>query len=206
MIATTLYLLRHAQSRPLAEQTEEQWALSETGTAQAEGLVSVLRDLGVQRVYSSPFRRCRDTLAPFARHSGLSVVTHDGLREIRLSNGWIGDFRDVWRRTWEDFSYKLEGGECAWDCHARVVAGVKDLVARHAGETLLLGSHGYSISLFMHHVDPSFHEPQARALRTPEILKIVHRDGVFVWDRTFSAGAEFDRLATDFRKTPGIVA
>ncbi len=203
---TTLYLLRHAQSLPLVHQAEADWALSPVGAAQAEGLVDVLAALGVQRVYTSPYRRCRATLAPFATAQGLPITVHDGLRERQIAGRWLPDFRDAWKRSWADFSYALEGGECSWTCRTRIAAAIEEITARHPGEVIALGSHGNAISLGLHYVDGSFGIEQANALRTPELSKVTHDGERFRWDRAFSAGEAFDRLATDFRLTPGIVA
>lgn len=203
---TTLYLIRHAQSLPLPHQPEPDWELSPVGAEQARGLVPILRALGVQRLYSSPYRRCRDTLAPFAHASGLELALHDGLRERKIAAQWLPDFREVWRRSWEDFSHQLDGGESSWTCRERMAAAIMEIAARHPGETIALGSHGNAISLFMHYADATVGLVEASALRTPEIVKIVRRSGVFEWDRRFAAGAEFDALATDFRTTPGVIA
>ena len=203
---TTLYLIRHAQSQPRPERAEPDWPLSARGEDQARGLVAVLRPLGIQRLYCSPYRRCRDTLGPFAHTAGLEVVLEERLRERRIARGWISDFRDVWRRSWEDFDYALEGGETSRACRRRVVAAVAAIVSRHPGETLGLGSHGNAIALFLSHVDPTFGLVEATRIRTPEISRVVHRDGRYVWERDFSAGPAFEALATDFRETPGVVA
>jgi 2,3-bisphosphoglycerate-dependent phosphoglycerate mutase len=203
---TTLYLIRHAQALPRPEQSEPDWLLSPLGEDQARKLLSVLAPLGIQRLYSSPYRRCRETLAPFAEAAGLDLALDAGLRERRIASVWMSDFRETWRRSWEDFSYALDGGESSWTCRERIAAAIELLVARHAGETIALGSHGNSIGLFMNYVDPAFGLPEATRIRTPDILKVVHRDGRFVWDRSFAAGAAFDALATDFRATPGVIA
>jgi 2,3-bisphosphoglycerate-dependent phosphoglycerate mutase len=203
---TTIYLIRHAQSLPRPEQEEADWVLSPVGETQARGLVPVLRSLNLRRLYSSSYRRCRDTLAPYASEAGQDVVLEDGLRERRIASGWISDFRDVWRRSWEDFSYALDGGESSWTCRKRVVAAVEAIVARHPGETIGLGSHGNAIGLFLNYVDPTFGMIEATHIRTPEISRVVHCDGRFVWERDFSAGPAFEALATDFRETPGVVA
>ncbi len=58
----------------------------------------------------------------------------------------------------------------------------------------------------MNYVDPAFGLAEASALRTPEMLRVVRRGGRFTWDRSFEPGAAFDDLATDFRKTPGVIA
>ena len=203
---TTIYLVRHAQSLPLPHQPESDWALSPVGAQQARGLVPVLGSLGVRRVYSSPYRRCRATLGPFAAAQGIEITLHEGLRERRIASQWVPDFRAVWRRSWEDFSYALEGGESSWVCRARIGATVAAIVQQHPGETIAIGSHGNAIGLFLHYVDETFGLEGASALRTPEIIKVVHRGDGFAWEKMFSAGAEFERLATDFRLTPGIVA
>lgn len=205
-MATTLYLVRHAQSLPLPEQAESDWRLSPAGEAQARGLVPILAGLGVRRVYSSPYRRCRDTLAPFSAALGAELMLHEGLRERRIATQWMADFREVWRRSWGNFSFVLDGGESSWTCRERIAAAVEEIARRHPDETIALGSHGNAIGLFMHYVEASFGLPQASALRTPEILKIIHENGRFSWEKTFSAGGAFEQLATDFRLTPGIVA
>ena len=203
---TTLYLIRHAQSLPLPAQPEPDWRLSPLGEEQAARLVPILQALGIRRLYCSPYLRCRATLAPFARHAGIDAELDPGLRERRIAAVWIGDFRDVWSRSWADFAYALEGGETSWTCRERIGAAIEAIVARHAGETIGLGSHGNSIGLFMNYVDPAFGVVEASALRTPEITKVVHRAGQFHWDRSFAPGTEFDGLATDFRRTPGVIA
>jgi 2,3-bisphosphoglycerate-dependent phosphoglycerate mutase len=203
---TTIYLIRHAQALPLPEQAEPGWALSSLGESQARSLVAVLGPLGIRRLYCSPYRRCRATLAPFAEQAEIEVVLDPGLRERRIAAVWMSDFRDVWRRSWEDFSYALDGGESSLVCRARIAAAVEAIVARHAGEIIGLGSHGNAIGLFMNYVDPAFGLAEATRLRTPEVVKVLHRDGKFSWDRSFSAGAIFDGLATEFRATPGVVA
>jgi len=203
---TTLYFIRHAQSLPLAGQAEPDWALSPVGEAQARGLVPVLAALGLQRLYCSPYRRCRDTLGPFARAAGLEIALDPGLRERRIAGGWISDFREVWRRSWEDPDFALEGGETSRACQRRMVAAVDAIAARHAGEIIGIGSHGNAIALLLQHADRTFTVADASAVRTPEVSRVVHHGGRYVWERGFSAGPEFEALATDFRETPGVVA
>jgi len=203
---TTLYLIRHAQSLPSPQQPEPDWPLSPIGSEQARQLAPILERLGIRTLYSSPYRRCRATLAPFAQAAGIELRLDEGLRERRIAPVWQNDFRDLWRRSWEDFSYALEGGESSWACRSRIAAAVEAIAARHDGETVGLGSHGNAIALFMHYVDGSVGIREASDLRTPEIVKVTFGRRAYAWDRRFSPGAEFERLATDFRLTPGVVA
>ncbi|HVU36522.1 MAG TPA: histidine phosphatase family protein [Opitutaceae bacterium] len=203
---TVLYLVRHAQAQPLPAVAESEWALSAHGQMQARALVPILTALGIQRVYSSPFRRSQDTLRPFAEENEIPLLVHDGLRERRLATSWIGDFRPVWERSWADFSYALDGGENSLVCRSRMAETVAALCASHRGEVLAAGSHGYAIGLFLTTLDPAFGIIEASALRTPEIIRLVANQAGLRWDRTFNAGADFDAIATHFRQTPGIKA
>jgi 2,3-bisphosphoglycerate-dependent phosphoglycerate mutase len=203
---TTIFLVRHAQSLPLPDQPEPDWVLSAVGENQARGLAAILAGLGVRHAYTSPYVRCRQTLTPFAASAGIELLVHEGLRERRIAGRWLPDFRDVWRQSWADFSYALEGGESSWTCRARIAAALQEIAVRHAGETIAAASHGNAIGLFLHAVDASFGIEAASALRTPEIVKVVHAGGEFRWDKSFRAGDAFDALATDFRLTPGVIA
>jgi 2,3-bisphosphoglycerate-dependent phosphoglycerate mutase len=58
----------------------------------------------------------------------------------------------------------------------------------------------------MNYVDASYGVEHASRLRTPELTWVERSEGKFSWAKTFSPGEAFDRLATDFRLTPGVVA
>ncbi len=79
----TVYLVRHAHagSRHKWKGDDRERPLSDRGREQAAGLVVDLGDRPVTRVVSSPSLRCRQTVAPLARHLGLEVETCDPLDE-----------------------------------------------------------------------------------------------------------------------------
>jgi 2,3-bisphosphoglycerate-dependent phosphoglycerate mutase len=141
-----------------------------------------------------------------ATHLGLPIVTDPELRERLISPSWMSDFRDVWRRSWENFSYALEGGETSLACRDRVTAAVYRIVRRHRGRTVVIGSHGNAISLFVSAFTPGYGIKDASALRNPELLHVTHGPEGYRWHRDFVQPAGFDDVATDFRDTPGITA
>ena len=55
--------------------------LSKAGRRQAKGLVDLLADHGVTRVFTSPFVRCRETVAPLADHLDVPLVDSPALIE-----------------------------------------------------------------------------------------------------------------------------
>ncbi|HWS59122.1 MAG TPA: NUDIX domain-containing protein [Actinotalea sp.] len=74
---------RHAQARPRARwnRTEAERPLTPMGRAQADALVPLLAAFGVRRVVTSPWERCRSTVAPYAGRAGLATEGVDALTE-----------------------------------------------------------------------------------------------------------------------------
>jgi 8-oxo-(d)GTP phosphatase len=78
-----VYLVRHgkAGSRSSWTEADELRPLSKTGRRQAESLVKAFRGRDVDRVISSPYVRCVQTVRPLALDRGLSVEVADVLAE-----------------------------------------------------------------------------------------------------------------------------
>ena len=73
---TALVLLRHAEAMPRSEysgKVDAERPLTAAGERQARVLIDVLDAFGVTKVYSSDYRRCLDTVRPFARTHHLAV-------------------------------------------------------------------------------------------------------------------------------------
>jgi phosphohistidine phosphatase SixA len=84
---SVFFLVRHAEK---ADQSEDP-PLTEQGRLRAEGLARLLKDAGVERIYSSDFTRTRETAAPLADALGLEVVSYDpkalsALADVLLSS------------------------------------------------------------------------------------------------------------------------
>jgi phosphohistidine phosphatase SixA len=79
----SVYLVRHgkAGSRQKWQGPDDQRPLTRPGRAQAQGLAGWLEDLGVTRILSSPYVRCRETVEPLAERMGVPIDTVDALAE-----------------------------------------------------------------------------------------------------------------------------
>lgn len=78
-----LLIVRHARARKRSawKGGESTRPLTEVGEAQARRLVPLLAAYGVNRVLSSPWRRCADTVAPYAQAIGVDLEMHPEITE-----------------------------------------------------------------------------------------------------------------------------
>lgn len=79
----TIYLVRHAKAGDRAAWTGDDTLrpLSGRGHAQARGLLDVLAGATFQRVVSSPYVRCMETVIPIAVARNMPVEPSDALAE-----------------------------------------------------------------------------------------------------------------------------
>ena len=91
LVAVTTYLVRHASAglRDDADPSDEERPLDETGIVQASKLTSWLRHEPIDTIVSSPFLRCRQTVAPLAEALGIEVTISDALAEATpIERSW----------------------------------------------------------------------------------------------------------------------
>ena len=91
--ATEIFLIRHGDALPAGDaivpgSTYDDQPLSSLGRQQAEALAARLQATPFDAIYSSPYRRARETAEPLAHIQGLEVVIEPEIREIRL--GQVG--------------------------------------------------------------------------------------------------------------------
>jgi probable phosphoglycerate mutase len=146
-------LLRHGQS-PLSVDRRYSGRgnppLTETGQAQASAAAASVaaRYPAASVVVSSPLDRARSTAVPVASALGSGVEIDEGFTETDFG-GWEGlTFReaaerdpDVHRAWLGDTAVAPPGGESFDDVGTRVAAALRELLARHAGTTVVLVSH-----------------------------------------------------------------
>ncbi len=79
----TLYLVRHGRAgdRSKWEGPDDLRPLSKVGRRQAQGLVDELTDVPIERIVTSPYVRCRQSVEPLAEQRRLPVDLADALAE-----------------------------------------------------------------------------------------------------------------------------
>lgn len=153
--AMEIYFVRHAQPN-FENHCDMARELTPKGLQDRTLVTEYLRDKNISAVLSSPFKRAADTVREFAENQGLSMETVDGFRERRVDGAWIEDFEAFARRQWEDFDYRLSGGECLREVMDRGAAALRWILEEHAGQNVAVGSHGTALSALIHAYDPSF--------------------------------------------------
>lgn len=123
---TTVHLIRHAKARNRLEWTEpdELRPLTKRGLREADAIASRLAEDPPDRLVSSPFVRCTQTLQPLALLLDRPLETTDVLAEGAGGEGAL-----------ELLLALAENGSVACCTHGDVVFEVADLVAR-SGVTL----------------------------------------------------------------------
>ena len=152
---TQLYFVRHAQ--PMYRNHDDAGReLTPKGLEDRKLVTAFLMDKGIDAVLSSPYARAADTVRHFADTMRMPIIHIPDFREREVAGEWIDDFDTFCRRQWADFDYRLPGGECLREVQARNIAGVHRVLKEYAGQRVVIGGHGTSISTVLHYFDPSF--------------------------------------------------
>ena len=149
---TTVFLARHGQSENnnqglITGQLDV--GLSPKGEGQAQALAQCLRGESLAAIYTSTLKRTVQTAQPTADALGLPIVPLPGLAEIHMGQleGRFRDERDpeaqaLWAQWQADlWHYQVPGGEGFTAFAERVGATLQDLLARHAGQKVLIVGH-----------------------------------------------------------------
>lgn len=184
-----IYLIRHAQTRYVPDERDEDRPLTRTGLEQAAALSHALHALEIEEIHSSPFRRCVDTIAPFAERAGLPVNHVAGLRERHFTHDLVRDWDTLWKRVWSDFDFALPDGESSRQAQERMYAATLEVVKASRARTLAISSHGNVIGLLLQRIDPRFAFEHACSIRNPDVLRVTFDGAALRWDADFSLDA-----------------
>ncbi|MFJ4144665.1 alpha-ribazole phosphatase family protein [Pseudomonas sp. NPDC089734] len=152
-------------------------ALTEAGWEQMRAAVAQAGPW--TRIVSSPLQRCARFAEELAGKLGLPMNLEPDLQELHFGD-WEGHSAAQLMETdaeglglfWEDpYAFTPPNGERVVDFSARVLAAVECLYQRHAGERVLLVSHGGVMRLLL---------AQARGLPREQLLQVVVGHGALL--------------------------
>jgi len=173
---TTLVLVRHGETAWNAEgrvQGQTDVPLNNIGRAQALALVPVLAAEGFGALYSSDLLRVRETAQPTAQALGLGVRLEAGLRErhygmfetltyVECRERFPAEFE---RFRQKELEFDFGTGESLRAFSERALASVGAIAARHAGQAVLVFTHGGVLEML-------YREATARGLRSARDFEI----------------------------------
>jgi probable phosphoglycerate mutase len=142
--------------------------LTQNGARQAAAAAARLAGGGIAAIVASPLRRTRQTAAAVSAATGLPVVFDaawaevdfgdwEGLTHAEASERWPAEMA-AWQA---DPAVAPPGGESFAAASARVLLGLKTLLAAHPGQSVLVVSHVNPIKIVLLH---ALHAP-THALR-----------------------------------------
>jgi probable phosphoglycerate mutase len=166
-----------------------QWdpALDERGRQQADLLTARLASIDPPvAMFVSPFRRCRETIEPYARVVAREATVDEGLREVH-TGAWEGmRFEDIFASNSEAIRHRIHdqqpmfnlapGGETGEELRARVVPAIERLLGTLDGQergNVLMVTHGGVINAYLAHVmhidQDMFFIPENTSISTVDI-------------------------------------
>ena len=170
----TFYLVRHAH---VDWTPDENRSLSERGHQDAKRAAEILLKFPISVIYSSPYLRARQTIAPLSSRLEIDVEIEADLRERRLSEGSVGDFLKAVEATWEDFTFAHPGGEPNSAAQQRGVAVLSRLDQRHQADHIVISTHGNLLAMMLHHFEPSIDLNFWKSMSFPDIYKLKIKPG-----------------------------
>jgi len=158
-----LVIVRHGQSQGNRDRVftgHGPSPLTDRGRREAEATARRLASESISAIYASDLPRARETAAPIARETGLSLVTDAALRERNFGEYTGMAFADiearhpdVWRALLaRDPLFSPPGGESNADCRARIAGFVEGLFERLSEGRVVIVSHGVAINQLLFHL------------------------------------------------------
>jgi broad specificity phosphatase PhoE len=150
---TTIYLVRHGATDWNIDRRAQGTAdvpLNEQGRLQALHTAEELAKVRVDAVFTSDLSRAHDTAVEIAKAHDLEVISEPRFREIDQGD-WTGLSVDEIKAKWPDKwgparHYNARpGGESPQQVRARALAALKEVVAKHPDEHVVIVSHGGTI-------------------------------------------------------------
>lgn len=151
MTPARIYLVRHGETTLNADgrcQGQSDSELTELGRRQIDELATSLAHVDFDAAYTSPLERAARTAERVLRSRGLRAATVPELAELSygtLQGTRFAEWPDDLQATWhgDPCSVTFPGGESLAMLRARVVPVFHAIASAHAGESVLVSTHGH---------------------------------------------------------------
>ncbi|MFK4468554.1 histidine phosphatase family protein [Bacillus sp. RC252] len=176
---TYIYMVRHGES-PKLEGDERTRGLTEKGILDAHRVTEILETEGIDTFISSPYKRAMLTIERSANYHEKEIVVYENLKECRfLSEDKIISDKEVYPLVKKMFSnpdFTLTGGESYVDCQRRVVKILKEILMDFQGHKIVVGTHGFVMTLMMNYFDNQYGLEFLMNTSKPDLYKLEFKD------------------------------
>ncbi len=150
----TIYLIRHAEPN-VNNHNDDERELTTKGLQDCQLLLDYFKDISIDRIYSSPFKRTLQTIDELAKEKNLPIQIKENFRERKIDDVWIDDFNTFSQRQWQDFNYKLAKGESLQEVQDRNIQQLQEIL-KEQETSIIISSHGTAISTILNYYDHQF--------------------------------------------------
>ena len=153
-----LLLIRHGLPERVVNEdgTPADPPLSAKGRDQAERVARWLEGVSIDRLYSSPLLRARETAQPLATLRGLPVEIEPAVREYDADSALYIPMEDLKEHDYEQWKVLVSGGYAPevdfLAFRGEVVTGVEQIIADNPGRRVVVFCHGGVINAWAAHV------------------------------------------------------
>jgi 2,3-bisphosphoglycerate-dependent phosphoglycerate mutase len=165
----TFYLVRHAEA---IWSEDENRPLSCQGHKDSERVADILVKQPIALIYSSPYQRARETIAPLAKRLNLEIQIEPNLRERCLSSENVEDFFPAVEQTWVDPTFAHPGGESNAAVQKRGIAVLARLHEETSSKQIVLSTHGNFLAVLLQYFVPSIDFNFWKSLTFPDIYQL----------------------------------
>jgi 2,3-bisphosphoglycerate-dependent phosphoglycerate mutase len=170
MMRTDIYLVRHAHSNYSRDELGR--GVSEKGKSDLELVTELLFEENINVFFSSPYRRAIETIEGAAKALRLDINIEEKFKERILSQAYIDDFESAIKWLWDNPSFALEGGESNVEAAQRGVEGILNILDRHRGKRIAVGTHGNIMTIIMNSFDKRYDYSFWKVMSMPDIYRL----------------------------------
>ncbi len=151
---TTIYFVRHCQSN-FDNKDDRTRELTRKGLIERKNIIDFLVDKNIDIIFSSPYKRCLDTIKPFAEVLDLPINQIENLKERKIGK-WIENFNDYAIKQWNDFNYKIENGESLSEVQNRNIIEITSILQKNSGKNIVISTHGTAFSTIVNYYNNNY--------------------------------------------------
>ncbi len=160
---TRVYFIRHCEPN-YKNKNDRERELTEIGLEDRKNITDYLLDKDIDVIFSSPYKRCLDSIKPFAETVKLSINQVENLKERNIGQ-WVEDFNAYSFMQWKDFNYKMEDGESLSEVQSRTIVELKNILENNRGKNILISTHGTAFSTIMNYYDKEYNYDTFRKIK-----------------------------------------